>query len=122
MNELVDGYSLLFRAFYSSPPLTTKDGQPTGALYGFARMLIRLLEDEKPDLLLVAIDAHAPTFRHDRSTDYKATRSETPDDLRPQTTRLREMLDGLSVPWYEHAGFEADDILGTLARHGEKEN
>jgi len=119
---LVDGYSLLFRAFFSSPPLTTKDGQPTGALYGFARMLIRLLEDEKPDLLLVAIDAHAPTFRHDRSTDYKATRAETPDDLRPQTMRLREMLDGLSVPWYEHAGFEADDILGTLARHGEKEN
>lgn len=119
---LVDGYSLLFRAFFSSPPLTTKDGQPTGALFGFARMLIRLLEDEKPDYLLVAIDAHAPTFRHDRAKDYKATRAETPDDLRPQTTRLREMLDGLSVPWYEHAGFEADDILGTLARHGEKEN
>jgi len=119
---LVDGYSLLFRAFFSSPPLTTKDGQPTGALYGFARMLIRLLEDEKPDYLLVAIDAHSPTFRHDRSVDYKATRSDTPDDLRPQTTRLREMLDGLSVPWYEHAGYEADDILGTLAHHGEKQN
>ncbi|MEO6908277.1 MAG: DNA polymerase I, partial [Abditibacteriaceae bacterium] len=101
---------------------TTKDGQPTGALYGFARMLIRLLEDEKPDYLLVAIDAHSPTFRHDRSKDYKATRSETPDDLKPQTTRLREMLDGLSMPWYEHAGFEADDILGTLASVGEKGN
>jgi len=116
---LVDGYSLLFRAYFSSPPLTTKDGEPTGALYGFARMLIRLLEDRKPDYLLVAIDAHAPTFRHDRSADYKSTRAETPDDLRPQTTRLREMLDGLSWPWYEHSGYEADDILGTLARDGE---
>lgn len=119
---LVDGYSLLFRAYFSSPPLTTSSGEPTGALYGFARMLIRLLEDKKPDYLLVALDAHAPTFRHDRSVDYKSTRAETPDDLRPQTTRLREMLDGLAMPWYEHAGYEADDILGTLARHGESQD
>lgn len=115
---LIDGYSLLYRAFFSSPPLTTKDNQPTGALYGFVRMVLNLLDDLQPECALVALDAHAPTFRHDSFEAYKANRSATPDDLQAQTARVRELLEGLSIPYYEHVGFEADDILGTLARLG----
>ena len=115
---LIDGYSLLYRAFFSSPPLTTKDNQPTGALYGFLRMVLRLIDDAQPECALVALDAHAPTFRHDSFAAYKANRSIAPDDLSAQTRRVREMLEGLSIPYYDHAGYEADDILGTLSRLG----
>jgi DNA polymerase-1 len=115
---LVDGYSLLYRAFFSSPPLTTREGQPTGALYGFTRMLLRLLDEGAPDYALVALDASGPTFRHDSFADYKANRQAAPDDLKTQSRLARELLDGLSVPRYEHSGFEGDDILGTLARTG----
>lgn len=115
---LVDGYSLLYRAYYSSPPLSTKAGLPTGALYGFIRMVIRLLDEQKPDYAVVALDPHGPTFRHDADATYKANRSETPDDLRQQQARVREMLDGFSISRYERQGFEADDVLGTLAARG----
>jgi DNA polymerase-1 len=118
---LIDGYSLLYRAFFSSPPLNTKDGQPTGALYGFLRMVYRLLDEAQPDYLVVALDASAPTFRHQADASYKANRGAKPDDLAAQTARVRELLDGLSLPHYEHAGFEADDILGTLAREASGE-
>lgn len=114
---LVDGYSLLYRAYYSSPPLRTREGMPTGALYGFLRMLFRLLDDAKPDYLLIALDAAGPTFRHTADETYKATRSATPDDLAVQTDEFRPLLDELSIPHYERSGFEADDVLGTLARH-----
>jgi DNA polymerase-1 len=115
---LIDGYSLLYRAFFSSPPLTTKDNQPTGALYGFIRMVLRLLDEVQPECALVALDAHGPTFRHDSFESYKANRSAAPDDLSAQTRRVRDLLDGLSIPQYDHEGFEADDILGTLSRLG----
>jgi len=115
---LVDGYSLLYRAFFSSPPLTTKDKQPTGALYGFIRMVLNLLDEVQPECALVALDAHGPTFRHDSFEAYKANRSATPDDLQAQTARVRDLLKGLSIPYYEHVGFEADDILGTLSHLG----
>lgn len=115
---LIDGYSLLYRAFYSSPALTTRSGQPTGALFGFTRMVLQLLDEVQPDCVLVALDHHSPTFRHDSFEAYKANRSATPDELLAQTARVREMLDGLSIPQYEHQGFEADDILGSLARLG----
>ena len=115
---LVDGYSLLYRAFFSSPPLTTREGQPTGALYGFMRMLLRLIDEKKPEYILVALDASGPTFRHEMSSDYKANRQQMPDDLRPQTKLLRELLDGLSIARYEHQGYEGDDVLGTLAEMG----
>ncbi|MDF2439214.1 MAG: polymerase [Abditibacteriota bacterium] len=113
---LIDGYSLLYRAFFSSPPLTTKEGQPTGALYGFSKMVLRLLDEAQPEYALVAMDAAGPTFRHDNYADYKAGRQEMPSDMRSQTLIVRDMLDGLSIPHYEHVGFEADDILGTLSR------
>jgi DNA polymerase-1 len=115
---LIDGYSLLYRAFFSSPPLTTKDKQPTGALYGFIRMVLNLLDEVQPECALVALDAHGPTFRHDSFEAYKANRSATPDDLQAQTARVRDLLKGLSIPYYEHVGFEADDILGTLSHLG----
>lgn len=115
---LVDGYSLLYRAFFSAPPLTTKDGQPTGALYGFTKMVLRLLDENKPDYALVAMDHSAPTFRHVGYAEYKAGRAPAPDDLKSQTSRVRGLMDGLSIPHYEHEGFEADDILGTLSRIG----
>jgi len=115
---LVDGYSLLYRAFFSSPPLTTREGQPTGALYGFVRMLLRLLDEHEPEYALVALDASGPTFRHDSFADYKANRSAAPDDLKIQSKLARDLLDGLSIARYEHQGFEGDDVLGTLARIG----
>ncbi|RYG70706.1 DNA polymerase I [bacterium] len=115
---LVDGYSLLFRAFFSSPPFATKAGEPTGALYGFIRMVMKLLDENSPDYAVVAIDAPGNTFRHDSDENYKANRSETPPDLRSQQKLLHELLDGLSIPHYEHVGFEADDVIGTLATRG----
>ncbi len=115
---LVDGYSLLYRAFFSSPPLTTREGQPTGALYGFVRMLLRLLDEHEPEYALVALDASGPTFRHDSFAEYKANRSAAPDDLKTQSKLARDLLDGLSIARYEHQGFEGDDVLGTLARIG----
>lgn len=115
---LVDGYSLLYRAFFSSPPLTTREGQPTGALFGFIKMVFRLLDEAQPDYALVALDTHGPTFRHDSFAAYKANRSVAPDDFKSQSKLARKMLDGLFIPHYEHEGFEADDILGTLARIG----
>ncbi len=116
---LIDGYSLLFRAFFSSPPFSTAAGEPTGALYGFIRMVTRLLDENQPDFAVVAIDAPGGTFRHEADATYKANRSDTPDDLKIQQKLVRELLDGLSIPRYEHIGFEADDIIGTLAKLGE---
>ncbi|PQV63662.1 DNA polymerase I [Abditibacterium utsteinense] len=116
---LIDCYSLLFRAFFSSPPFSTAAGEPTGALYGFIRMVTRLLDENQPDFAVVAIDAPGGTFRHEADETYKANRSETPSDLKVQQKLVRELLDGLSIPRYEHAGFEADDIIGTLAKRGE---
>ncbi len=112
---LIDGYSLLYRAFFSSPPFTTKAGEPTGALFGFSKMVLRLIDERTPSHVLVAMDAHGPTFRHDSDATYKAGRPDMHDDLRLQTALVREMMLGLSIPFYEHAGFEADDILGTMS-------
>ena len=115
---LIDCYSLLFRAFFSSPPFSTSAGEPTGALYGFARMVTTLLDEHNPDYVAVAIDAPGGTFRHEADETYKANRNDTPSDLKIQQKLVREMLDGLGIPRYEHAGFEADDIIGTLAKTG----
>jgi DNA polymerase-1 len=114
---LVDGYSLLYRAFFSSPPLTTREGTPTGAVYGFARMLLRLLDEHEPQYVLVAMESHGPTVRHDSNADYKANRAAMPDDLRSQTASVREFLDGLSISHYEHDKYEGDDVMGTMARN-----
>jgi len=116
---LIDGYSLLYRAFFSSPPFSTSRGEPTGALYGFVRMVTRLLDENAPDFVVVAFDPPGGTFRHEADATYKAQRSDAPDDLKIQQRLVRELLDGLSIPRYEHKGFEADDVIGTLAKMGE---
>src|SRR3990170_1397622 len=119
---LIDGPSLVYRAFYALPTtLATKEGLITNAVYGFTSMLIRLLGDVKPDVLLVAFDKPGPTFRHEAFEDYKAHRPETPDDLKSQIPLVKEILEVLKIPLLEMAGFEADDILATLAKKWSEE-
>ncbi|HEX6988176.1 MAG TPA: DNA polymerase I [Bacillota bacterium] len=118
MNKLVliDGYSLVHRAFFALPPLQTADGQPTHAVYGFLNMLLKLLDEERPTHAAVVFDAKGPTFRDEIYADYKAHRPETPDDLRSQFPLVREACEALRIPVLEREGYEADDVLGTLAR------
>ena len=110
----IDGNSLLHRAYYALPGMTARDGTPTGALHGFFSMLL-LLTQRQPDYLLVAFDVHGKTFRHLKYEDYKAGRRETPDDLRKQFPLLKELLTDMGIAVIECPGFEADDILGTMA-------
>lgn len=112
---LLDANSLLYRAFFALPPLTTAKGEMTNGVYGFAVMLYKILEEEKPDYIAAAFDLPAPTFRHEHFADYKATREKTPDGLIPQLAMAHELLECLRIPIFEQPGFEADDLLGTLA-------
>lgn len=116
---LIDGNAILHRAYHSIPPFKTARGETTNAIYGFLRMLIDVLKKEKPDYLAIAWDRAAPTFRHEQYAEYKATRQAPPDDLYPQLPRLKEVLAALNIKMLEKDGFEADDILGTLARHAQ---
>ncbi len=118
---LIDGHSLLHRAFYALPSLTTREGEHTNGVYGFALMLFRLLDDYQPDAIYVAFDRSEPTFRHEKFADYKATRKKMPDELRPQVSLLKEVLDAWGIPRLELAGYEADDIIGTAAKLGESQ-
>lgn len=115
---LLDGNSLLYRGFFAMRALTTSAGQPTNAIYAFTNMLLSLTEQHKPTLMFCAWDRPEPTFRHLKFDGYKGTRQETPDDLRAQGPLARELCQVFSVPPLEAAGFEADDIIGTLARRG----
>ncbi|MDA8192426.1 MAG: DNA polymerase I [Thermaerobacter sp.] len=115
---LIDGHSLLFRAFHAMPPLTAQDGTPTGAVYGFFSMLLKVMEEQRPDRVVVAFDAPSATFRHDLYEAYKANRSESPQDFRAQVPLVQELLAALGIPVLAVRGFEADDVLGTLARMG----
>ena len=113
---LLDGHSLSYRAFFALPiDLATKSGQITNAVYGFTSMLIKLLGEEKPDLLAVAFDKGKPTVRLEQYADYKAGRRETPDEFRQQLGLIREVLDTLGIPIVEVEGHEADDAIATLA-------
>ena len=111
----IDGNSLLHRAYYALPAMTTAQGVPTGALHGFLSMLLRLV-NQNPDYLVVAFDMHIPTFRHEAYDAYKAGRKATPDDLRAQFPMLRELLTEMGVAVCECPRYEADDILGTFSR------
>lgn len=117
---LVDGYSLLYRAFYSTRMLSTTDGRPTNALYGFASMLFTLMEQQKPSAVLVALDAPGKTFRHAEYAEYKGTRREMPPEMLAQMPVARDMIAALGIPQIELVGYEADDIIGTLSRLGEE--
>lgn len=118
---LIDGHSILNRAFYGLPDLTNADGRHTGAVYGFLNILFRILEEEKPQYLTVAFDLHEPTFRHKMFEAYKGTRKPMPEELREQVPLIREMLAAMGVKIVSKAGYEADDLLGTLAVRSEKE-
>jgi DNA polymerase-1 len=113
---LLDGLSLLFRAFYALPPMSTRAGEPTGALYGFSTLLLKLLREEEPSGVAIALDTPEPTFRHVAYESYKAGRAAAPDPLRSQLARFAELLDALGVPVHRAPGFEADDVLASLAR------
>ena len=117
---LVDGLSILNRAFYGVPPLTNKDGIHTNAIFGFLNILFKMLEDEKPDYLAVAFDVKAKTFRHEMYPEYKGTRKGMPEELRMQVPLIKEVLSAMNILIYELAGYEADDLLGTLARKAEQ--
>ncbi len=113
---ILDGNSIVNRAFYGIRPLTTKDGTPTNAVYGFLNILYKLLEEEAPDCLTVAFDVSRITFRNARYDQYKAQRSAMPDELRIQMPILKEVLSALSIPYLELENYEADDIIGTVSR------
>ncbi len=113
---LIDGNSLLNRAFYATPVFTTKDGLPTNGVFGFVKLLLKIIGDKKPTHAAVAFDVHAPTFRHNMYADYKAGRKPMPDDLGAQFPILKEVLRIMNVAVFEKVGFEADDIIGTLAK------
>lgn len=116
---LIDGHSILNRAFYGLPDLTNSEGKHTGAVYGFLNILFRILEEEKPDYLTVAFDLHAPTFRHKIYDAYKGTRKGMPEELLEQVPLIKEMLAAMGVKMVSMEGYEADDILGTIARRSE---
>ena len=113
---VIDGNSIINRAFYGLPPMNAEDGRPTNALVGFFAILHRLLKAEEPNGVCVCFDLHAPTFRHKMYSGYKATRHGTPPELIEQIPMLKELLDGMDIPRYELEGYEADDLLGTISR------
>ncbi len=117
---LIDGNSIVNRAFYGVPDLTNRDGQHTNAIYGFLNIMFRLLDDVAPEYVLVAFDEKAPTFRHEMYAEYKGTRKGMPDELAEQMPVLKEVLKSMQVSIYSQAGIEADDILGTMANEGKK--
>ena len=113
---ILDGNSVINRAFYGVRLLSTRDGQYTNAIYGFLNILQRMQAEERPDALCVAFDLHGPTFRHERYEAYKATRHGMPDELARQMPVMKEVLRAMRVPIYECQGWEADDVIGTVAR------
>ena len=117
---LIDGHSILNRAFYGVPELSNSQGLHTNAVYGFLNILFKILEEEKPDYLAVAFDVHAPTFRHQMYEAYKGTRKPMPEELREQVPVMKDVLKAMGIVTMEQAGLEADDILGTLAKKAQE--
>lgn len=113
---LIDGHALAYRAYHAFPPLTTKQGELVNAVYGFSRILLTVLRDVKADHLCACFDLPKPTFRHEAFSGYKATRKEMPDDLRTQIERIKSLVATLNIPEYSVAGYEADDVIGTIAK------
>ena len=118
---LIDGHSILNRAFYGVPELTNSEGLHTNAVYGFLNIMFKILEEEKADHLAVAFDLKEPTFRHKMYADYKGTRKPMPEELREQVPLMKEVLTAMGVPILTMAGYEADDILGTVAKRCQAE-
>ena len=118
---ILDGNSVINRAFYGVRPLTTRDGLYTNAIFGFLNILQRVQAEEKPDALCVAFDLHGPTFRHLQYEGYKATRHAMPEELAMQMPIMKEVLSAMNIPIYECQGWEADDVIGTVADICEKQ-
>ncbi len=118
---LIDGTAQVYRAFYAVRELSTSNGFPTNAIFGFIRMLTKLIQDEAPQYLGVTFDLAGPTFRHEMFEDYKAHRPDTPEELIQQLPKIKEYLKCMNIPIYEMQGFEADDLLATLAKKAEAE-
>ena len=118
---LIDAHSHCYKAFYAIPHLSSPDGRPTNAVYGFTRMLLKVLRQQKPDYLAVVFDEPGPTFRHQEFADYKAQRKPMPDELQPQIPLIKEIIEAANVALLSMSGYEADDIIGTLARRASAE-
>ena len=118
---ILDGNSVINRAFYGVRPLTTRDGLYTNAIFGFLNILQHVRSEEKPDALCVAFDLHGPTFRHLQYEGYKATRHGMPEELAMQMPVMKEVLSAMNIPIYECQGWEADDVIGTVADQCEKQ-
>src|SRR3954468_11583556 len=117
---LVDASNMFFRAFFAIPPLTNPKGMPTNALYGFLAMSLKLMREVKPEYLVYCFDRKEPSFREEIYSEYKAHREEMPDNLKPQVPYLRKLTEVLGIPLLDAPKYEADDVIGTLARLGVK--
>jgi DNA polymerase I len=113
---IIDGYAILHRAFHALPPLTTRAGEPINAVYGLVSMLLKVLADLKPSHIAVAFDVKAPTFRHKEFAGYQAQRPVAADELTSQVEKARAVIEAFGIPIYQLAGYEADDVIGTLAK------
>ncbi len=113
---LIDAYALIHRAYHALPPLTTRSGEIVNAVFGFSSILLKAINEFKPDYIAAAFDMPEPTFRHEEYKEYKAKRPEAPPDLYPQVPRVKEILKALKIPIYEKSGYEADDIIGTIVK------
>lgn len=111
---ILDAHAIIHRAYHALPDFTSNSGEPTGALYGVSTMLLKIIQEFEPNYIVAGFDLPKPTYRHEVYEDYKAGRKETDDDLSEQITRSRDLLKAFNVPIYEKAGFEADDVLGTI--------
>jgi DNA polymerase-1 len=112
---IIDGNSIVHRAFHALPPLTTKKGEPVGAVYGFLLVFFKALKDFQPDFVAACFDFPGPTFRHKKFKEYKAKRPPAPDELYEQIPKIKEVLKSFNVPVFEKQGFEADDVIGTIS-------
>ncbi|KKT16509.1 MAG: DNA polymerase I, DNA polymerase I [Parcubacteria group bacterium GW2011_GWC1_43_61] len=113
---LIDAYALIHRAYHALPPLTAKGGEMVNAVFGFSSILIKTINEFKPDYMAAAFDMAEPTFRHKEYKEYKAKRPEAPPDLYAQIPRVKEILKAFGIPTYEKSGYEADDIIGTIVK------
>ncbi|MDD4834266.1 MAG: DNA polymerase I, partial [Lutispora sp.] len=119
---IIDGNSLMHRAFYALPPLTNKDGLHTNVIYGFVNMINKLIEGYKPKYMAIAFDRKGPTFRHQEYAEYKAKRLKMAEDMAEQIPYLKQVVDAMNIKRLEIEGFEADDIIGTLSKASDKDD
>ena len=117
---LIDGNAIIHRAYHALPPLTTKKGELVNAVYGFASTLLKVMDKFQPDYIAASFDLKGPTFRHKKFKDYKATRVKAPDELYAQIPKVKEVTRAFGIPIYEKEGFEADDVIGTIAKNNEQ--